>query len=186
VCFCGILFLLFICHFVCLFCLFCTWCTTWIIITTIIVECGILVSFIWQVYQIIQVVLLLQSVVLCCLQNAVRHNLSLNRCFVRVPRSPEEPGKGSFWRIDPVAEDGLTRLACRRRRSRVNSCFKAPAACTAEAQPVVQTSACLQQLSDAHRSDVSEKGLSCLDWWRDRCMMRLLFIVLQFFRVFRP
>jgi len=61
-----------------------------------------------------------------CVQNAVRHNLSLNRCFVKVPRSPEEPGKGSFWRLDPFAEDGLTRLACLRRRSRISSCFKTP------------------------------------------------------------
>ena len=37
-------------------------------------------------------------------QNSIRHNLSLNRHFVKVARNQNEPGKGSFWRIEPTNE----------------------------------------------------------------------------------
>jgi len=52
------------------------------------------------------------------LQNSIRHNLSLNRYFVKVARSQEESGKGSFWRIDPASEAMLVEQAFRRRRQR--------------------------------------------------------------------
>ena len=48
-------------------------------------------------------------------QNQIRHNLTLNRYFLKVPKSREEPGNGSFWRIEPNCETKLIEQAWRKR-----------------------------------------------------------------------
>ncbi|XP_028311508.1 forkhead box protein K1 isoform X2 [Gouania willdenowi] len=59
-------------------------------------------------------------------QNSIRHNLSLNRYFVKVARSQDEPGKGSFWRVDSASETKLVEQAFRKRRQRGVACFRTP------------------------------------------------------------
>ncbi|KAJ2909106.1 hypothetical protein GGI21_002216 [Coemansia aciculifera] len=38
-------------------------------------------------------------------KNSVRHNLSLNKTFVRIPRPANEPGKGAYWTVDLAVLD---------------------------------------------------------------------------------
>ncbi|KAL4624551.1 forkhead box protein J1-B-like [Arapaima gigas] len=53
-------------------------------------------------------------------QNSVRYNLSVNKCFRKVPRQKDEPGKGGFWQIDPQYIDTLVHGVFKYRRMRAS------------------------------------------------------------------
>ena len=48
-------------------------------------------------------------------RNSIRHNLSLNDCFVKLGRSPN--GKGHFWAINPLNYEDFSRGEYKRKRA---------------------------------------------------------------------
>lgn len=55
-------------------------------------------------------------------RNSVRHNLSLNDCFLKVLRDPSRPwGKDNYWMLNPHSEYTFADGVFRRRRKRLNN-----------------------------------------------------------------
>ncbi|XP_029968647.1 forkhead box protein B1-like [Salarias fasciatus] len=65
-------------------------------------------------------------------QNSLRHNLSFNDCFIKIPRRPDQPGKGSFWALHPACGDMFENGSFLRRRKR----FKVGGAAPPPAAPL--------------------------------------------------
>ncbi|XP_034944700.1 fork head domain-containing protein FD4-like [Chelonus insularis] len=70
-------------------------------------------------------------------QNSLRHNLSFNDCFIKVPRNPHTPGKGAYWALHPAALSMFENGSYLRRRKR----FKLPKEAKEESQVLAETAA---------------------------------------------
>ncbi|EDW33862.1 GL21899 [Drosophila persimilis] len=51
-------------------------------------------------------------------QNSLRHNLSFNDCFIKIPRNAKKGGKGSYWTLHPMAFNMFESGSLLRRRKR--------------------------------------------------------------------
>jgi hypothetical protein len=56
-------------------------------------------------------------------QNSIRHSLSFNDCFVKVPRSADRPGKGSYWTLHNQAGNMFENGCYLRRQKRYLDAF---------------------------------------------------------------
>ncbi|XP_041832047.1 hepatocyte nuclear factor 3-beta-like [Melanotaenia boesemani] len=54
-------------------------------------------------------------------QNSIRHSLSFNDCFIKVPRAPDKPGKGSLWALHPDSGNMFENGCYLRRQKRFKS-----------------------------------------------------------------
>lgn len=82
-------------------------------------------------------------------QNSIRHNLSLNECFLKMPRDDKKPGKGCFWALDPESYNMFENGSYLRRRRR----FKKSRDCADRKEYLRKLS-----LNDETRIKVKEEG----------------------------
>lgn len=91
-------------------------------------------------------------------RNSVRHNLSLNDCFLKVLRDPSRPwGKDNYWMLNPHSEYTFADGVFRRRRKRIDKKLDREAEVSEQQAQEPQS---IQQSAPASRTDSCGKFTS--------------------------
>lgn len=96
-------------------------------------------------------------------QNSIRHNLSLNECFIKVARDDKKSGKGSYWTLDPDSFNMFENGSYLRRRRR----FKRKGDCKLE--DAMGRKASREGASKRSRAIRSAKGKATMGGSRGSC-----------------
>ncbi|KAA0199636.1 hypothetical protein HAZT_HAZT001028 [Hyalella azteca] len=95
-------------------------------------------------------------------QNSLRHNLSFNDCFIKIPRRPDRPGKGAYWTLHPSAMNMFENGSFLRRRKRFRVSRPDKEALEVGLQQINGQLNCGQLRSEEQERFVSESSLSPL------------------------
>ncbi|KAJ1929406.1 hypothetical protein IWQ60_001209 [Tieghemiomyces parasiticus] len=80
-------------------------------------------------------------------QNSIRHNLSLNKAFVKVQRGEKEPGKGAYWAIEKEYQAMFSNGVYKRTRRAAASATKSTKRSREPASPYSPPEQSLQKLT---------------------------------------
>ncbi|CAD6193691.1 unnamed protein product [Caenorhabditis auriculariae] len=94
-------------------------------------------------------------------QNSIRHSLSFNDCFVKVPRTPDKPGKGSFWTLHALCGNMFENGCYLRRQKRFKVKEREPSRKKRNANANSQQQQSQNQQAQQSNSD-STNGLSAV------------------------
>ncbi|XP_070176430.1 forkhead box protein B1-like [Littorina saxatilis] len=98
-------------------------------------------------------------------QNSLRHNLSFNDCFIKIPRRPDRPGKGSYWALHPMCGDMFENGSFLRRRKRFKLLAAKSAAAAAAAAAAAESSMGMKMSMEQHSSFLREQARIRFQQW---------------------